>query len=214
MSLSDEQIAALWPNVRFDICEGRSDVIEFARAILAAAAQGQEPQRVYLVASGMANGSHDLYERHENPPPFCDYETLYTSPPPVSEPRWVPVSERLPAPETMVLAAFEMDGPGDWRIKCACYEPDSDDLKPQDGWRIFGGGWRPTHWTHLPAPPQGPAALADSLDEAMQPDARDALLRQALEALLPFAESTYPGAMQWRARDSVAAIRNHLGERT
>jgi hypothetical protein len=66
---------------------------------------------------------------------------------------WVCVEDRRPEPLTIVLAAFEMDCPGDWRIKCASYEPDATDSDVRNGWRIFGGGWRPTHWMPLPAPP-------------------------------------------------------------
>jgi hypothetical protein len=71
---------------------------------------------------------------------------------------WVSVEDRVPGPDVgIVLAAFEMDSPGDWRMKCASYEPECPDLniRQQGGWRIFGGGWRPSHWMPLPAPPQG-----------------------------------------------------------
>ena len=68
---------------------------------------------------------------------------------------WVRVADRRPEPMTMVLAAFEMDRPGDWRIKCASYEPLCIEFSiiNQKGWRIFGGGWTPTHWRYLPATP-------------------------------------------------------------
>jgi len=71
------------------------------------------------------------------------------------EPEWVRVADRPPEPMTMVLAAFEMDRPGDWRIKCASYEPLCTEFSiiTQKGWRIFGGGWTPTHWCPLPATP-------------------------------------------------------------
>lgn len=72
-----------------------------------------------------------------------------------SEPQWIGVDERLPEPMTMVLAAFEMDRPGDWRMKAASYEPLCHEFSivNQGGWRIFGGGWKPTHWREMPAPP-------------------------------------------------------------
>ena len=71
------------------------------------------------------------------------------------EQKWISVKDRLPEPMTMVLAAFEMDRPGDWRIKCASYEPLCIEFSiiNQKGWRIFGGGWTPSHWCPLPATP-------------------------------------------------------------
>jgi hypothetical protein len=71
------------------------------------------------------------------------------------EQKWIRVEDRLPEPMTMVLAAFEMDRPGDWRVKCASYEPLCHEFSivNQKGWRIFGGGWTPTHWIPLPATP-------------------------------------------------------------
>lgn len=68
---------------------------------------------------------------------------------------WISVDDRLPEPMTMVLAAFEMDRPGDWRIKCASYEPESKDgnVQTNGGWRIVGGSWTPTRWKPLPPPP-------------------------------------------------------------
>ena len=49
--------------------------------------------------------------------------------------------------DQLLLLAYEMDGPGDWRIKVGGY---------WDGqWHVFGASWKPTRFMHLPAPPTG-----------------------------------------------------------
>ena len=60
---------------------------------------------------------------------------------------WQPI-ETAPS-NTIVLLAGEMDGPGDWRIKCGY----RDDARPS-GWLIWGASWKPSHWMHLPQPPK------------------------------------------------------------
>jgi hypothetical protein len=83
-----------------------------------------------------------------------DQAALVTQPAAPVVPQWIPVADRLPAPHTDVLCTFEMDGPDDWRIKVGCNNPDSDELAVYRGWRIYGGGWIPTHWMPLPAAPK------------------------------------------------------------
>lgn len=92
---------------------------------------------------------------------FLD-DKLANLPPPLIDPvsvapvnGWFDATTTPPKANTIVIVAFEMDRPGDWRMKCGCYEPDSTDpcIKAQKGWRIFGGGWTPSHWTPLPLPP-------------------------------------------------------------
>lgn len=65
---------------------------------------------------------------------------------------WIPVSERMPEHKTGVIVAFEMDGPGDWRMKWASYIPEHPDSI--NGWLIPGASWTPTHWQPLPEPPK------------------------------------------------------------
>jgi hypothetical protein len=49
--------------------------------------------------------------------------------------------------DQLLLLAYEMDGPGDWRMKVGGY---------WDGhWHVFGASWKPTRFMHLPAAPAG-----------------------------------------------------------
>ena len=61
---------------------------------------------------------------------------------------WQPI-ETAPNNE-IVLLTGEMDGPGDWRIKCG-YRDDTT----RSGWKIWGASWEPSHWMPLPQPPKG-----------------------------------------------------------
>lgn len=61
-----------------------SDVEEAERAMLATqqAVQGEPARRVYLVATGELHEGEETYTRHDDaPPPLCDSECLYTTPP-------------------------------------------------------------------------------------------------------------------------------------
>jgi hypothetical protein len=73
---------------------------------------------------------------------------------PKLEPKWVDAAVELPPEKTMVLAAFEMDGPGDWRIKTGTRVPGHPDAV-ENGWLVHGGGWRPTRWMNIPLAPDG-----------------------------------------------------------
>lgn len=60
---------------------------------------------------------------------------------------WRPVEN---APEDRVLlVACELDGPGDWRIKCG-YRDNS----ALTGWKVWGASWTPTRWLPMPAQPR------------------------------------------------------------
>lgn len=49
--------------------------------------------------------------------------------------------------DQLLLLAYEMDGPGDWRMKVGGY---------WDGqWHVFGASWKPTRYMPLPAAPTG-----------------------------------------------------------
>ena len=60
---------------------------------------------------------------------------------------WQPI-QTAPNDE-IVLLTGEMDGPGDWRIKCG-YRDDTT----RSGWKIWGASWEPSHWMPLPQPPK------------------------------------------------------------
>ncbi|WP_186019896.1 Lar family restriction alleviation protein [Burkholderia gladioli] len=60
--------------------------------------------------------------------------------------RWIATSDRLPSPAEDVLVAVEFFEAGDWRIKVGYFGE-------QNGWHVFGGSWKPTHWMPLPTAP-------------------------------------------------------------
>jgi len=57
--------------------------------------------------------------------------------------QWQPI-ETAPKQDILLLACA-FDNKDDWRIKCGGYWDEK--------WNIFGGSWQPTHWQHLPLPP-------------------------------------------------------------
>ncbi|WP_186077518.1 DUF551 domain-containing protein [Burkholderia gladioli] len=84
------------------------------------------------------------------------YAALVMAAPAISESedavRWIATSDRLPSPAEDVLVAVEFFEAGDWRIKVGYFGE-------QNGWHVFGGSWKPTHWMPLPTAPID-AALA------------------------------------------------------
>lgn len=57
---------------------------------------------------------------------------------------WRPINT---APDNeLILVAGELDGPGDWRIKCG--------IALEGIWHVFGASWEPTRWQPLPGNPK------------------------------------------------------------
>lgn len=64
----------------------RAEVERSLRLVAAApaAAQPVAQEAVYLVATGETHNGEETYTRHDGaPPPLCDYERLYSTPPPL-----------------------------------------------------------------------------------------------------------------------------------
>lgn len=60
---------------------------------------------------------------------------------------WQPIAT-APKDGTLILCAGEFCGPGDWVMKMGYWS------EAEEGWCLFGGSWKPTHWMPLPAPPK------------------------------------------------------------
>ncbi len=144
-----------------------------AHAALAAAPQPQptqeaaQPVRVYLVPTGATHEGRETYERHDSPPPLCDYETLYAAPQPAADDQaardavdgWISCADRMPATDELVLVyvpaltsapIIEIDN---WAERCESPIPwASATVSTGYQWAKF----EPedvTHWRPLPALP-------------------------------------------------------------
>jgi len=164
---------------RLQIAEADTD--REAYALIAAAPSApapaaQEPMAWQFFQDGRWWNGYDNIPDHRANTEAAGIPTrdLYASPPTAEQPKascqWIPVSERMPEIEQLVLVCSEFGGrSGDWRYSVGALDRSLLNDPIRGPWFVKGASWRPSHWMPLPATPGAIPPAAEHPDIAPVP---------------------------------------------